>query len=121
MTQQSKPRTKKAQLIQMLNRKAGADVAAISKRLGWLPHTTRAALTGLRKAGYEISTEKSGNGKSVVLPHHGQTGGERRLMAGDQTISARWKELGQMDRAASAWPGRRRSETPRLTSCRWPT
>lgn len=63
MTTQVKPRTKKAQLIQMLNRKAGADVATISKKLGWLPHTTRAALTGLRKAGFEISAEKPGNGK----------------------------------------------------------
>jgi predicted ArsR family transcriptional regulator len=63
MTQQSKPKTKKAQLIQMLTRKAGADVASISEKLGWLPHTTRAALTGLRKAGFEISAEKPGNGK----------------------------------------------------------
>ncbi|MBS9718508.1 DUF3489 domain-containing protein [Pseudohalocynthiibacter aestuariivivens] len=60
----NKPRTtKKAQLIQMLSRKAGADVPSISKKLGWLPHTTRAALTGLRKAGFEISAEKPGNGK----------------------------------------------------------
>lgn len=63
MIQETKPRTKKDQLIQMLSRKAGADVATISKKLGWLPHTTRAALTGLRKAGFEISVDKLGNGK----------------------------------------------------------
>jgi predicted ArsR family transcriptional regulator len=63
MTKQTKPKTKKAQLIQLLTRKAGADVATISEKLGWLPHTTRAALTGLRKAGFEISAEKPGNGK----------------------------------------------------------
>ena len=63
MTQSSKPKTKKALLIQMLTRKAGADVATISEKLGWLPHTTRAALTGLRKAGFEISAEKTGQGK----------------------------------------------------------
>ena len=63
MTKQTKPKTKKAQLIQLLTRKAGADVATISEKLGWLPHTTRAALTGLRKAGFEISTEKPGKGK----------------------------------------------------------
>lgn len=63
MTQQSKPRTKKAQLIQMLNRKAGADVATISKKVGWLPHTTRAALSGLRKTGFELKSEKPGNGQ----------------------------------------------------------
>jgi predicted ArsR family transcriptional regulator len=63
MPTQSKSKTKKAQLIQMLTRKAGADVATISEKLGWLPHTTRAALTGLRKAGFEISAEKLSDGK----------------------------------------------------------
>ncbi len=63
MTHQSKQKPKKAQLIQMLSRKAGADVATISKKLGWLPHTTRAALTGLRKSGYELTSEKPDNGK----------------------------------------------------------
>lgn len=50
--------TKKAQLIWLLSAKAGADVAAISGKLGWQPHTTRAAITGLKKAGYEVTTEK---------------------------------------------------------------
>lgn len=63
MTQQSKPRTKKAQLIRMLSRKSGADVPTISETLGWLPHTTRAALSGLRKSGFELSSEKPSNGK----------------------------------------------------------
>ncbi len=65
MTQASKPKTKKAQLIQMLTRKAGADVATISEKLGWQSHTTRAALTGLRKAGFEISAEKPVQGKAL--------------------------------------------------------
>ena len=55
---QTKPKAKKAQLIQLLARKTGADVATISNKLGWQSHTTRAALTGLRKAGFEISAEK---------------------------------------------------------------
>ena len=63
MTQSTKPKTKKEQLIQLLSRKTGADVATISKKFGWLPHTTRAALTRLRKAGFEISSEKPGTGK----------------------------------------------------------
>ncbi|SLN13472.1 hypothetical protein ROJ8625_00405 [Roseivivax jejudonensis] len=58
-----KPRTtKRAQLIRMLETKNGADVATISKKLGWQSHTTRAALTGLRKAGHEISSEKPAKG-----------------------------------------------------------
>ena len=65
MTMQTKPKTKKAQLIQLLTRKTGADVATISNKLGWQSHTTRAALTGLRKAGFEISAEKPGEGKPL--------------------------------------------------------
>lgn len=57
------PQTKKQQLIRMLSTKAGADIASVSERLGWLPHTTRAALSGLRKAGHEIAVEKGGAGK----------------------------------------------------------
>ncbi len=50
--------TKKAQLIRMLSTKAGADVGVISNKLGWQSHTTRAAITGLKKAGYAVSREK---------------------------------------------------------------
>jgi predicted ArsR family transcriptional regulator len=49
-----KPTTKKAQLIKLLGIKSGYDVATLSERLGWQTHTTRAALSGLRKAGYAI-------------------------------------------------------------------
>ena len=55
--------TQKAQLIRLLSAKAGADVVAISGKLGWQPHTTRAAITGLKKAGYEVATEKPDPGK----------------------------------------------------------
>ena len=55
--------TKKAQLIRMLTGKTGTEVAAVGKKLGWQHHTTRAALTGLRKAGYVIAAEKTADGK----------------------------------------------------------
>jgi predicted ArsR family transcriptional regulator len=55
--------TKKSQLIRLLSKEGGADAASISKKFGWLPHTTRATLSGLRKAGYEISSMKAGTGK----------------------------------------------------------
>ncbi|MDI3335669.1 DUF3489 domain-containing protein [Defluviimonas aestuarii] len=59
----AKRATKKDQLIRMLGAVAGADVITISTKLGWQTHTTRAALTGLRKAGHEVVAEKSGQGK----------------------------------------------------------
>jgi hypothetical protein len=57
--------TKRAKLIAMLERPEGASVAEIGQRLGWLPHTVRAAITGLRKAGREVSRSKDADDRSV--------------------------------------------------------
>lgn len=46
--------TKAAILRKLLSRKAGADIAALQAATGWQPHSVRAALSGLRKAGYTI-------------------------------------------------------------------
>lgn len=54
--------TKKAQLIKLLSTKAGTDIKTLSSKLGWQQHTTRAAMSGLRKAGYEVAGEKSAKG-----------------------------------------------------------
>jgi len=50
--------TRAAQLVAMLKRKTGATLDDIVKATNWQPHTTRAALTGLKKRGYEITSEK---------------------------------------------------------------
>jgi len=57
--------TKRAVLIGMLERPGGASVAEIGHRLGWLPHTVRAAFTGLRHAGREVTRSKDVTGQSV--------------------------------------------------------
>ncbi len=57
--------TKRALLIAMLQREEGASVEAIMAATGWLPHSTRAALTGLRKAGHSITRSKDDAGRSV--------------------------------------------------------
>ena len=54
--------TKKARLINMLSRKGGGTISTVSATLGWQPHTTRAAITGLRKAGHQIATAKPADG-----------------------------------------------------------
>jgi len=54
--------TKKAQLIKLLGTKAGTDIKTLSSKLGWQQHTTRAAMSGLRKAGYEVAGEKPAKG-----------------------------------------------------------
>ncbi|NNE81096.1 MAG: DUF3489 domain-containing protein [Silicimonas sp.] len=55
--------TRKAQMIRLLSRKNGADVIAITKQFGWQPHTTRAALSRLRKDGYEVIRDRASRGK----------------------------------------------------------
>jgi len=47
--------TKIAQVIALLDRAEGSSLDEMVVATGWLPHTTRAALTGLRKKGYEIA------------------------------------------------------------------
>jgi hypothetical protein len=46
--------TKRNRLVRLLKASAGREIAALSRELGWQPHTTRAALTRLRQAGYAI-------------------------------------------------------------------
>ena len=57
--------TKRAKLIAMLERPEGASVAEIGQRLGWLPHTVRAAITGLRKADREVTRSKDADDRSI--------------------------------------------------------
>ena len=56
----TKPRVKKSNLvIGLLQRPGGATLEEMIAATGWLPHTTRAALTGLRKKGHQVTSEKA--------------------------------------------------------------
>ena len=59
--------SKKDRLISMLRRDGGTTITAISSALGWQPHTTRAAITGLRKAGHKVETAKLEAGGSGLI------------------------------------------------------
>jgi len=69
--------TKRAQLISLLERPEGASVGEIGQRLGWLPHTVRAAITGLRKAGREVTRSKDADDQSVYRLAPVKSAGER--------------------------------------------
>lgn len=58
-----KPRSdsKIAGVIALLKRGEGATLAELVGATGWQPHTTRAALTGLRKNGHAIEKTKRGD------------------------------------------------------------
>lgn len=53
----SKP-TKAALVLGMLGRPDGATLAELIDATGWLPHTTRAVLTGIRKKGRTLDKAK---------------------------------------------------------------
>lgn len=58
----SKPATgsKSTAVIALLERGEGATLAELIAATSWLPHTIRAALTGLRKKGHAIERSKRG-------------------------------------------------------------
>ena len=66
-SERSTPRqgSKLSTVIDLLGRKKGAGIEELIAATGWLPHTTRAALTGLRRCGYAIERERSEKGGSV--------------------------------------------------------
>ena len=53
--------SKIAQVIALLQRSEGATLGEMVEATGWLPHTTRAALTGLKKKGHLVERSKRGD------------------------------------------------------------
>jgi hypothetical protein len=53
--------SKQALVVEMLRGETGATLQALVGATGWLPHTTRAALTGLRKRGISIERLREGD------------------------------------------------------------
>jgi Protein of unknown function (DUF3489) len=54
--------SKLGEVISLLGRKKGAGIEELIAVTGWLPHTTRAALTGLRKRGFAIERSRGEQG-----------------------------------------------------------
>ena len=52
--------TKSQQVIDLLRRGGGATLEEMATLASWLPHSTRAFMTGLRKKGYVIESTKTG-------------------------------------------------------------
>jgi len=66
-----KEASKLSKVVLMLSQGGGITVDEISKVMGWLPHTTHAALTGLRKRGVNIVRDKIvGKGSSSYRIEH---------------------------------------------------
>ena len=69
MVASAKPQTKAAQVEALLSREGGASLGDLCQTTGWLPHTARAFLTGLRKKGRAIERFKlDGETRYVIAP-----------------------------------------------------
>ena len=55
---QIKHESKADLVLGLLQRPEGVTIAQLVAATGWLPHTTRAALTGLTKKGHVVTSEK---------------------------------------------------------------
>jgi hypothetical protein len=69
--------SKIALVIKLLTAARGATLDALVKATDWLPHTTRAALTGLRKRGYRVEKERRQDGKATY-----------RIVGGGRSVKA---------------------------------
>lgn len=59
--------TKQSLVLDLLRQDSGVALATLAEATGWLPHTTRAALTGLRKKGHTIVRSKVGDETRYAL------------------------------------------------------
>lgn len=83
--------TKQSLLTNMLRQESGASLTAIVEATGWLPHTTRAALTGLRKKGHAIERFRSDDEtryRIAAAPAETSVDGTSRVDAGDVAESS---------------------------------
>ena len=71
--------TKLALAVGLIRRDHGATLAELVAATGWLAHTTRAALTGLRKRGYAVTIDRSDKERGSIYRIGVEQGaGERR-------------------------------------------
>ena len=57
--------TKSQMVLDLLQRPDGCSLDDLVVATGWQPHTTRAALTGLRKKGHQLASWKPESGSRV--------------------------------------------------------
>ena len=86
--------SKLARVLALLHRDHGATIAELIAATGWLAHTTRAALTGLRKRGYAVEIDRSDDTRGVFY----------RILAGETGLverSANSKAAGRKEQGRS--------------------
>ncbi len=92
--------TKIAEVIALLQRGDGASLAELVAPTGWLPHTTRAALTGLRKRGYPIALDRADKTQESVYRIEATEMINCGVASPDQTATTDDAQPDRPDRAA---------------------
>jgi hypothetical protein len=72
--------SKLARVINLLQQSNGATILDLMEATGWLPHTTRAALTGLRRRGYAVVRERVDGRDSIYRIVGSATAGGDRVV-----------------------------------------
>jgi hypothetical protein len=72
--------SKLATVINLLQRSDGATISNLIEATGWLAHTTRAALTGLRKRGYAVVRERVDGDSVYRIPGSSYGSGDRSVV-----------------------------------------
>ena len=67
VTPPSRPGGKLGNVLQAISDDTGATLSELVALTGWLPHTTRAALTGLRKRGFAVELAEQQGRKAYRL------------------------------------------------------
>ena len=92
--------SKLARVIDLLQRSEGATITNLIEATGWLPHSARAALTGLRKRGYAVARERIDGGDSVYRSGGPAVGGGDRLVV--ETEASEGHDRGRKPKANQA-------------------
>ena len=92
--------SKLALMIDLLRRANGATIVDLTQATGWLAHTARAAITGLRKRGYAVAREWSEAGKSVYRISGAPAGSGDRVPVQTEAVDRRRDPKPKTKRAA---------------------
>jgi biotin operon repressor len=81
MTTNSATLNKSDQLVAMLKKPNGTRVSLIGEKLDWQAHTVRAAISGLRRKGFEVSrTNAKKSGEAVYAIVGGRSSGSPQTL-----------------------------------------
>lgn len=59
--------SKAERVLQMLQREAGAAMAQLMEATGWQEHSVRAAITGIKKRGYQVVRRRDGENSTWAI------------------------------------------------------